>query len=147
MCDTNLSLLLQYLESYTMSYIMWFEANYMKLNEDKCHFLLPGNTPEFLWAKAGEEIIWENNHEKLLGIIIDKKLNFSKHLEIICKKVGAKMTTLSGMIRIIPLEKKRLLMKAFIESQFSYCPLIWMFCSRKMNRKINYIHERSLRIV
>ena len=146
-CDTNLSLLLHNLESDTMSAIMWFEANYMKLNEDKCHFLLAGNTPEFLWAKVGEKIIWESNHEKLLGIVIDKKLNFNKHLEIICKKVGAKVTALSRMIRIIPLEKKRLLMKAFIESQFSYCPLIWMFCSRKMNRKINYIHERSLRLV
>ena len=38
-------------------------------------------------------------------------------------------------------------MKAFIESQFSYCPLLWMFCSRKMNNKKNYIHERALRIV
>ena len=38
-------------------------------------------------------------------------------------------------------------MKAFIESQFSYCPLIWMFCSRKMNNKINYIHQRALRLV
>ena len=37
-------------------------------------------------------------------------------------------------------------MKSFIESQFSYCPLVWMFCSRKSNRKINYIHERALRI-
>ena len=38
-------------------------------------------------------------------------------------------------------------MKAFIESQFSYCPLIWMFHSRNLNNKINKIHERSLRIV
>ena len=38
-------------------------------------------------------------------------------------------------------------MRSFIESQFSYCPLIWMFCSRKMNRKINHIHERALRLV
>ena len=38
-------------------------------------------------------------------------------------------------------------MKAFIMSQFSYCPLIWMFCSRKMNKKINNIHERVLRLV
>ena len=38
-------------------------------------------------------------------------------------------------------------MKAFIESQFSYCPLLWMFCSRKLNRKINFIHERALRLV
>ena len=38
-------------------------------------------------------------------------------------------------------------MKTFIESQFSYCPLVWMFCSRTMNTKINRIHERVLRLV
>ena len=38
-------------------------------------------------------------------------------------------------------------MKAFIEAQFSYCPLIWMFNDRNINRKINHLHERSLRIV
>ena len=38
-------------------------------------------------------------------------------------------------------------MKAFIESQFGYCPLIWMFHSRGVNNKINHLHERSLRIV
>ena len=37
-------------------------------------------------------------------------------------------------------------MKAFVESQFSYCPLIWMFHSRGLNNKINRIHERALRI-
>ena len=38
-------------------------------------------------------------------------------------------------------------MKAFIESKFSDCPLIWMFCSRQMNNKINRLQERGLRIV
>ena len=38
-------------------------------------------------------------------------------------------------------------MKVFIESQFSYCPLLWMFHSRTMNNKINRIHERALRLV
>ena len=37
-------------------------------------------------------------------------------------------------------------MKAFAESQFGYCPLIWMFHSRGLNNKINRIHERALRI-
>ena len=38
-------------------------------------------------------------------------------------------------------------MKAFIESQFNYCPLIWMLHSRTLNNKINLIHERALRTV
>ena len=44
------------------------------------------------------------------------------------------------------IEKKRIVMKAFIESQFGYCPLIWMFHSRSLNNKINRIHERALRV-
>ena len=38
-------------------------------------------------------------------------------------------------------------MKAFLESQFSYCPLVWMFHGRVMNNNINSIHEWALRIV
>ena len=40
-----------------------------------------------------------------------------------------------------------MLLRAFIESQFSYCPLIWMFHSRTLNNKINRLHEKALRIV
>ena len=38
-------------------------------------------------------------------------------------------------------------MKAFFTAQFSYCPLIWMLHSRKLNNKINKLHERCLRIL
>ena len=38
-------------------------------------------------------------------------------------------------------------MNAFITSQFSYCPLVWMLHSRTMNNKINKIHEKTLRLV
>ena len=78
------------------------------------------------------------SRRKLLGLIIDKNLNFNEHLSIVCKKVSGKVTALARMVKLIPFYKKRLLMKSFIESQFSYCPLIWMFCSRKMNMKINH---------
>ena len=43
--------------------------------------------------------------------------------------------------------KRRTIMKAFINSQFGYCPLVWMFHSRQLNNRINKIHERALRIV
>ena len=51
------------------------------------------------------------------------------------------------IVKILAFYKRRLILKAFIESQFSYCPLVWMFCSIQMNRKINHIHERALRLV
>ena len=45
------------------------------------------------------------------------------------------------------LERRRTLMKCFIESQSGYCRLVWMFCGRKTNNRINHLHERTLRIV
>ena len=44
-------------------------------------------------------------------------------------------------------DKLRLLMNSFIKSQFSYCPLIWIFHDRALNAKVNKIQERALRIV
>ena len=37
-------------------------------------------------------------------------------------------------------------MKSFIESQFGFCPVIWMFHGRGVNNKINDLNEPSLRI-
>ena len=45
------------------------------------------------------------------------------------------------------LKQRITLMKVFIEMRFGCCPLVWMFYGRILNRKINYLHERSLRIV
>ena len=130
------------------SAVMWFDANYMKLNQSKCHFIITTHSHVHFWIKVGEQVIWESQQEKLLGIIIDKDLKFDKHVENICKKASAKVTALARLINIVPMEKKKILMNSFIESQFSYCPLVWMFCcSRKLNTKINHIHERGLRIV
>ena len=38
-------------------------------------------------------------------------------------------------------------MNTFITSHFGYCPLVWMFCSRMLNKRINKIHKRALRLV
>ena len=145
--DLSLENLLLNLENDTLSVIVWFENNFMKLNEDKCHFLIAANTNEHLWLKVGNVKIWESSEEKLLGVTIDKDLKFNSHLSNLCNKVSQKVSALARVAKLLPFYRKRILLKTFIESQFSYCPLIWMFCSRQMNRKINHIHERALRIV
>ena len=44
------------------------------------------------------------------------------------------------------IQKRRIIMKSFVASQFGYCPLFWMFHSRRLNNKVNSIHERAPRI-
>ena len=40
------------------------------------------------------------------------------------------------MIRYLEPQKRRALVKAFFESQFKSCPLVWMFHSRQSNQKL-----------
>ena len=91
--------------------------------------------------------ITSNTAETLLGITIDSELKFENHLSAICNKVSRKINALERIANYVVLEKRHIVMKTPIESQFNYCLLIWMFYSRTINSKINRLHERALRIV
>ena len=95
----------------------------------------------------GDEKIWESAKQKLLGIEIGRNLNFDDHVISLCKKAGRKLAVLTRLYKFMSVKQKRILMNTFVESQFGYCPLIWMFHSRKVNSKIYHLQGRSLRIV
>ena len=119
----------------------------MRLNSDKCHLLVSGHHYEEMFINIGNNRIWESKNVELLGTIIDKDLKFDKLVNKICSKANRKLDVLSRMRSFLSAEKRIIIFKSFIESQFKYCPFTWMFCSRKSNNRINRLHERSLRIV
>ena len=57
-----------------------------------------------------------------------------------------KLSALSKISNLTSFQQRRLLMKSFVEAQFGYYPLVWMFHRRKLIKKMTHIHE-SLRIV
>ena len=146
-CDRDLNSVLTSLEHDSLVAVEWFENNYMKLNQEKCHLLVSGFKYQQHCIKIGSSPVWERNSEKLLGINIDRELSFENHVHNICVTAGHKVTALSRISKNMPFSKRKTLFKAFIESQFAYCPLIWMFHSRGINNKINRLHERALRLV
>ena len=75
-CDKDLKTLISRLEHDSHLAIEWFESNYMKLNQDKCHLLVSGYKHENIWARIGEVKIWESSKQKLLGVVIDRDLSF-----------------------------------------------------------------------
>ena len=135
------------LEHDSLLAIEWFQANYMKLNEEKCYLLISGHKHELLWANISRSEIWGREKQKLLGIVIDWNLHFDEYILSQCKKAGRKLSVLVRIGKFMTTERRRMLMNAFIESQFDYCPLLWMCCNRSCNSRINHLHDRALRIV
>ena len=118
----------------------------MILNPDKCYFL------NLAFQHAQPNFSYDNitvinvSEEKILDITINNKLTFKRHLKNICKKANQKLNTLARITKLTSPFQRKTLLNSFIKSQFSYCPLIWIFTSKGLNKKINRIHGKSLRL-
>ena len=145
-CGPNVTNVINKLESDSILLLKWFRDNGMKPNEDKCKLLI-SKTDDKIALLVGSQIVNSSHNEKLLGITIDNNLNFKEHVSNLCKKSSQKLHALAQISRYMSQNKLKVIMKAFITSQFGYCPLVWMFHSRKLNNHVNKIHERALRLV
>ena len=83
---------------------------------------------------------------EILGITLDRSMDFNTHIKNIYSKAGQKLSALSRISAYLDQGKKVLLYKSMIKSQFNYCLLVWMYCSRQSNNLINRVHERGLRL-
>ena len=143
--ESNIENLLKTLEKETSLILNWFKINEMKLNDDKCHLMVCKKNN--VSVTLGNETIKESNSVELLGIKINADLNMNEHVTNLCKKANQKLHALARISKYLREDKLKILMKTFIQSQFNYCPLVWMFHNRTLNNKINKLHERALRIV
>ena len=143
--STTIENLLKTLESETTTILDWFRVNEMKPNDDKCHLIVCNK--DDLSVKLGNETIQSSDSVELLGITIDKNLNFTAQVSNLIKKGNQKLHALARISKYVSEDKLKVLMRTFIQSQFNYSPLVWMFHNRILNHKINKLQERALRIV
>ena len=116
---------------------------YVKSNGDMCHLLV--TTEKSVRINIDGSNVTNKKEQKLPGTRFDSSLSFEGHLSNLCKNASQKLHALARIVNYMDLPKSKVLMKAFITSQFSYCPLIWMLHSRALNNRINNIHGRALR--
>ena len=83
---------------------------------------------------------------ELLGITLDKKLNF-KSIECLCRKANQKIHGLARLSNYIDPVKSEILMNSFISSQFNHRTLVWMFNDRATHTELNRTFEKALWLV
>ena len=105
-CDLDLKSLITRLEHDAALAIEWFDSNYVKLNQDKCHFLFSGHKYETLFVNVGETRIWESKQQNIFGVLIDRDLKFDEHVLPQSKKAGKKLTALIRISKFMTFAQK-----------------------------------------
>ena len=94
----------------------------MKVNTGKSHLLVSINVRAT--AKIDNNYTESQKEQVLLGITIDSNLTFENHISNICKRASQKLNALARVATYMNMQKRRIIMKSFVTSQFGYCPLI-----------------------
>ena len=84
---------------------------------------------------------------KLLGIEIDNKLNFGKHISNTCKKASNQLNAICKLPTFMGQKEKETIINTFVHSNFNYGCLIWHFSSKKSQNKVEKIHYRNLKFL
>ena len=146
----SLAELIENLELESNKATEWFKVNNMIVNPEKFQAIIidrkgQSNNPTKL-VIDGKEINSENC-VTLLGLEIDSKLSFDKHISKLCNKCAGIINQLTRLNSFLGFEEKKVLVNSLIYGNFNYCPLVWHFCSKSSRNKIENIQKRVLRFL
>ena len=148
-CSSNYEEATQKLSADTHLVLNWFRINSMVAYPSKFQIMFFGSNIDNneITFMVENKKVRSKTEVKLLGITIDDKLSFNKHISNLCSTASNRLRALARIRKFLSLEQAKRLSEAYIMSTFKYCPLIWMFCNKTANNQINKIHKRSLRLV
>ena len=102
----------------------WFSENGMVANPEKFqHMLLGTNNDHKLCLKIDDQINYQCLQVKLLGVTIDSRLNFNKHILELCSKVNRKLSAFSSIKNYLDKNQAHRLCIKTVLATFNYCLL------------------------
>ena len=85
----------------------WFFEIYMILNLETCYFMCIGKNVSDSELLNLNDLNLKNCREvEILGIALDRNLNFRRHIKNICRKAGQKLSALLRISSHINTDKK-----------------------------------------
>ena len=118
----------------------WYHENGMLVNESKHQCLILGDT-EYGFSFPVKDTL------EIFGMEIDNKLNFSKHISNVCKKINNQFNVMLRFRKLIRKEILFKLYKAYILPHFYYCSSVWHFCGARDADKLEALNKRILRFI
>ena len=119
----------------------------MEFNVDKCKIMHLGhNNPKITYSMGGSNLE-ETEEERYLGVLIDNKLDFGKHIRTIVGKANRVL----GMIRVsfsclnIPMMYN--LYTSLVRPLLEYCVQVWSPYKRKYINLLEGVYRRATRMV
>ena len=148
--DTNLDRLISTMNSELHKLANWLKANKLSLNVTKTHYMLFGfkNIPLGHYPITLDGINLERvKFTKFLGITIDDKLSWSRHITNIGLKVSQGLGILYRLRQHIPLSILHILYQTLILPHLTYCAILWGGAYPTTLGPLLVLQKKALRVI
>ena len=128
----------------------WLKANKLSLNIDKTNFILfrPKSRPvTTLDIRIEGTQIQRVTEAKFLGVIIDEKLNWSRHITFIKHKISKSIGIIKKTRRLFDTDIMLSLYNSFVYPYLSYCIHVWGMAYDVHKRDLVIQQKRIVRII
>jgi len=129
--------------------IKWFSENKMSANPKKFQFMIISKEIDSTLHNitiSGSQIIGSDS-VCILGIEMDERLNFNKHIDSMCHKLASKINAISRIKNNLCIKAKQTLYNSYIIGNLSYCSTVWMFTSRGNLSKLEKLNKRAIKLI
>ena len=125
----------------------WLRQNYLQINSSKTQAMTIGPVPYRYNFSVDNNEVDANDTLKILGVTLDRKLNFAAHVSEQVKKACAKAYALRRIRRFIPLDVMCRLYKSYILPHLEYCCPLLFGVGRGQAKKLEDTNNYILRSI
>ena len=150
LCDSHmcLNILKNHLSLDASKTIEWYDNNGLNAHPDKFQCVVMNRNGALNVSIPVQGIpINSTDQIKVLGVLLDAKLNFKPYVSTICLRASRQINALRRLSKYLSTDSKLRVYKSFISANFSYCPVVWLFCGKVNSLKLEKLQERALRLV
>ena len=151
---TNLKQLLKKIEDLIQTAQKWYSKNSMKNNIGKTEVLIINNKKANLKNinikvnDDGEVIeIKPKSHIKILGVLIDDKLNWTKQVNSVKRNALNSIRNLHRINHLLPTKLKVNLYNSLVSPYFDYADVVWGGCSKENSRKLQLAQNFAVKSI
>ena len=147
--DRNLTSLCSLVNSELDKIDDWTRANKLSLNVEKTYFSIfttrtANDVPDIM---IRDKIITRSNTQKFLGVLIDEKLTFKKHIDKVCKKVSSGIGIIRKLKGFIGSEILQKIYNAIIYPHIIYAIEAWGASAKVGLTRLDNLITKASRLI
>ena len=129
--------------------VHWVDSNGLALNLKKTNYMIftrQRTVPQREFKMSGRTL--ESKSEaRFLGVIIDNKLTWTKHIMAIKSKMSNYIGIMFKIKSHLPIQARLNIFQSFVQSHLNFCPLVWGFSSKYLIESLFTIQKKAMRAV